>query len=115
MKIIEIILLCLGTGFGSAWITAWYTKKETTAKADKIIGDAYGSLITNLRDEVDRLYIRVSNHEQRELKFLEMISNKDNTELALRKRIRDLENEMKTLASEITNLRNIKIKQVSNE
>jgi hypothetical protein len=105
MKLIEIIGLCLGTGFGSAWITAWYTKKETNAKADKIIGDAYGSLITNLRDEVDRLYVRVSNQEQRELKYLEMISNKDSAELALRKRIKELESEIKSLASEITNLR----------
>lgn len=106
MSVTEIIAL-IGTGGCSAWLTAWYTKKKTNAEADKILGDAYGILVKNLQDEIRRLSDRVTNQEKRELRFLEMISTKDQNELGLRVRIKELENEIKSLASEITTLRTI--------
>jgi phage host-nuclease inhibitor protein Gam len=107
MTTLEIISLCFGTSGGSALFTAWYTKKKTSAEADKIIGEAYGSLVRNLQEEIHRLSDRVTNQEKRELRYLEMISSKDQTELSLRVRIKDLENEIKSLASEITAMRTI--------
>lgn len=107
MSTSEIIALCIGTGGVTSLITAWYTKKKTSAEADKIIGEAYGNLVKNLRQEIDRLSDRVTNQEKRELRYLELISTKDQTELGLRLRIKELENEIKSLASEITTLRTI--------
>lgn len=107
MNPMETILACLGSGGLSAALTSWYTKKKTSAEADKIIGEAYGDLVKNLRGEIDRLSDRVTNQEKRELRYLELISTKDQTELGLRVRIKELENEIKSLASEITTLRTI--------
>lgn len=105
MEMIETILLVIGTGGGAAWVSAFLTKKRSNAEADQIIGKTYGALIRNLKDEITRLADRVTNQEKRELRYLEIISAKDQTELSLRVRIKDLENEIKSLASEITAMR----------
>lgn len=105
MKMLEFIALLIGTGGGTAWLTAIWTKKRSGAEADKILGEAYGDLIKNLQAEIGRLSDRVNNQEARELRYLEIISTKDKTELGLRTRIKDLENEIKALSSEIITLR----------
>ena len=94
MDIIQLIIALIGTAGGSYWISAWATRKKLNAEAERILGEAYGALVKDLRSEVDRLTERVSNQEKRELKYLEIIAQKDNTELQLRIRIKELENEI---------------------
>lgn len=87
----------MGTSGATAIITLWFTRNKTNAEAERIMGEAYGGLVGDLRKEIDRLLSRVDNLEKRELKYLELIAQKDNTELALRVRIKELEAEIENL------------------
>lgn len=52
---ITIASSVLGSTLLTSLVTAWLNRKRTKAEADSIIGEAYGSLIKNLRTEIDTL------------------------------------------------------------
>lgn len=50
-----IVASVLGSSLFTAFVNGFFQKYKTKAEADNLIGEAYGSLIKNLRSEIDVL------------------------------------------------------------
>lgn len=94
MDTLAIIAGILGSGGFGALITSTFNRKKINADAQDVIGKVYGDLIDDCRAQLKHQAGQIQTMQDREVEYLKIIREQQQTERDLRSQIRQLENKL---------------------
>ena len=90
----EVFAMVIGSGTTGGLITAFVNKGRNKAETQTIIGQAYGSLIDELRQSISFQGEQIKALQDREVQYLKIINGHQEIERELRLQIRELETKL---------------------
>lgn len=99
---LQIIIGTIGSFAFGALITAWMSKRKMKAETQLAIAETYSALTGDLREQVRLQGEQILLLQKKETEYLKIINNHQKVERELRNRVKELEDQVKNLQTQLS-------------